>query len=218
MKFIAHFSCLMWKPKWCIFICLPDVATACPDKKSILMYVTSLFQVLPQQVTMEAIREVEMLPRHSKVTREEHIQVHQQHFSQEVSCFTFLHSSCCSKVVVSCTYPISLMLDAHWNAKKPTGIVDKVASPQACHMYLHAWTALPILLFTFHWPVLEVTVQQISALHSSYTALGLLISKGITRKKTDTGEGFTFKHRHVETFSPFLENSGWYFSIVIIHF
>uniref|UniRef100_A0A8B9UBG5 Dystrophin n=1 Tax=Anas zonorhyncha TaxID=75864 RepID=A0A8B9UBG5_9AVES len=48
-----------------------DVATACPDKKSILMYVTSLFQVLPQQVTMEAIREVEMLPRHSRVTREE---------------------------------------------------------------------------------------------------------------------------------------------------
>ncbi|XP_072205225.1 dystrophin isoform X13 [Excalfactoria chinensis] len=60
-----------------------DVATACPDKKSILMYVTSLFQVLPQQVTMEAIREVEMLPRHSRVTREEHIQVHQQHFSHE---------------------------------------------------------------------------------------------------------------------------------------
>uniref|UniRef100_A0A803Y5Y6 Dystrophin n=1 Tax=Meleagris gallopavo TaxID=9103 RepID=A0A803Y5Y6_MELGA len=51
-----------------------DVATACPDKKSILMYVTSLFQVLPQQVTMEAIREVEMLPRHSRVTREEHTQ------------------------------------------------------------------------------------------------------------------------------------------------
>ncbi|XP_030331573.1 dystrophin isoform X7 [Strigops habroptila] len=63
-----------------------DVATACPDKKSILMYVTSLFQVLPQQVTMEAIREVEMLPRHSRVTTEEHIQVHhQQLFSQEFS-------------------------------------------------------------------------------------------------------------------------------------
>uniref|UniRef100_A0A8C0FJA6 Dystrophin n=1 Tax=Bubo bubo TaxID=30461 RepID=A0A8C0FJA6_BUBBB len=55
-----------------------DIATACPDKKSILMYVTSLFQVLPQQVTMEAIREVEMLPRHSRVTREGHIQVHHQ--------------------------------------------------------------------------------------------------------------------------------------------
>ncbi|XP_064353928.1 dystrophin isoform X8 [Dromaius novaehollandiae] len=61
-----------------------DVATVCPDKKSILMYVTSLFQVLPQQISMEAIREVETLPRHSRVTREEHIQVHhQQHFSQE---------------------------------------------------------------------------------------------------------------------------------------
>ncbi|XP_069729561.1 dystrophin isoform X1 [Phaenicophaeus curvirostris] len=63
-----------------------DVATACPDKKSILMYVTSLFQVLPQQVTMEAIREVEMLPRHSRLTREEQIQVHhQQRFSQEIT-------------------------------------------------------------------------------------------------------------------------------------
>ncbi|XP_032535447.1 dystrophin isoform X8 [Chiroxiphia lanceolata] len=62
-----------------------DVATACPDKKSILMYVTSLFQVLPQKVTMEAIREVEMLPRHTRVTREEHIEVHEQHFSQEFS-------------------------------------------------------------------------------------------------------------------------------------
>ncbi|XP_069641000.1 dystrophin isoform X14 [Haliaeetus albicilla] len=63
-----------------------DVATACPDKKSILMYVTSLFQVLPQQVTMEAIREVEMLPRHTRVTREERIQVHhQERFSQEIT-------------------------------------------------------------------------------------------------------------------------------------
>ncbi|XP_057267850.1 dystrophin isoform X14 [Pezoporus wallicus] len=63
-----------------------DVATACPDKKSVFMYVTSLFQVLPQQVTMEAIREVEMLPRHSRVTTEEHIQVHhQQLFSQEIT-------------------------------------------------------------------------------------------------------------------------------------
>ncbi|XP_032828779.1 dystrophin isoform X4 [Petromyzon marinus] len=40
-----------------------DVETAHPDKKSILMYVTSLFQVLPKQVSMEAIREVETLPR-----------------------------------------------------------------------------------------------------------------------------------------------------------
>uniref|UniRef100_A0AAY4EC99 Dystrophin n=1 Tax=Denticeps clupeoides TaxID=299321 RepID=A0AAY4EC99_9TELE len=38
-----------------------DVATAHPDKKSIIMYVTSLFQVLPHPVTMEAIEEVETL-------------------------------------------------------------------------------------------------------------------------------------------------------------
>ncbi|XP_033003093.1 dystrophin isoform X6 [Lacerta agilis] len=60
-----------------------DVATAYPDKKSILMYVTSLFQVLPQQVTLEAIQEVETLPRQSKHIREEHVQLHQQRFSQQ---------------------------------------------------------------------------------------------------------------------------------------
>lgn len=63
----------------------PDVATPYPDKKSILMYVTSLFQVLPQQVTLEAIQEVETLPRQSKHIREEHVQLHQQRFSQQVS-------------------------------------------------------------------------------------------------------------------------------------
>lgn len=63
---------------------LTDVATTYPDKKSILMYVTSLFQVLPQQVSLEAIQEVEMLPRPSKVTRE-HFQLHHQmHYSQQV--------------------------------------------------------------------------------------------------------------------------------------
>ncbi|XP_042314822.1 dystrophin isoform X11 [Sceloporus undulatus] len=61
-----------------------DVATAYPDKKSILMYVTSLFQVLPQQVTLEAIQEVETLPRQSKHIREEHVQIHQQRFSQQL--------------------------------------------------------------------------------------------------------------------------------------
>nr|XP_028583278.1 dystrophin-like isoform X4 [Podarcis muralis] len=60
-----------------------DVATPYPDKKSILMYVTSLFQVLPQQVTLEAIQEVETLPRQSKHIREEHVQLHQQRFSQQ---------------------------------------------------------------------------------------------------------------------------------------
>ncbi|XP_040122272.1 dystrophin isoform X6 [Oryx dammah] len=63
-----------------------DVATTYPDKKSILMYVTSLFQVLPQQVSLEAIQEVEMLPRPSKVTREEHFQLHHQmHYSQQIT-------------------------------------------------------------------------------------------------------------------------------------
>ncbi|XP_074850648.1 dystrophin isoform X3 [Carettochelys insculpta] len=63
-----------------------DIATAYPDKKSILMYVTSLFQVLPQQVTIEAIQEVETLPRQSKVTREEQIPFqHQQRFSEQIT-------------------------------------------------------------------------------------------------------------------------------------
>ncbi|XP_077199086.1 dystrophin isoform X17 [Paroedura picta] len=61
-----------------------DVATAYPDKKSILMYVTSLFQVLPQQVTLEAIQEVETLPRQSKHTREGRVQLPQQRFSHQI--------------------------------------------------------------------------------------------------------------------------------------
>uniref|UniRef100_A0A3P9N7Y9 Calponin-homology (CH) domain-containing protein n=1 Tax=Poecilia reticulata TaxID=8081 RepID=A0A3P9N7Y9_POERE len=44
-----------------------DVAVQLPDKKSIIMYVTSLFAVLPKDVSMEAIREVETLPRKYKV-------------------------------------------------------------------------------------------------------------------------------------------------------
>ncbi|XP_078088635.1 dystrophin-like isoform X6 [Mustelus asterias] len=63
-----------------------DIATAHPDKKSILMYITSLFQVLPQQVTIEAIQEVETLPRQPKVTQEEQREMLQkQHFSQQLS-------------------------------------------------------------------------------------------------------------------------------------
>ncbi|XP_051782196.1 dystrophin isoform X2 [Erpetoichthys calabaricus] len=63
-----------------------DVATAHPDKKSIIMYVTSLFQVLPQQVTIEAIQEVEMLPRPTKFTPEGHFQLqHQQRYSQQIT-------------------------------------------------------------------------------------------------------------------------------------
>uniref|UniRef100_A0A3Q2V9M2 Calponin-homology (CH) domain-containing protein n=1 Tax=Haplochromis burtoni TaxID=8153 RepID=A0A3Q2V9M2_HAPBU len=46
-----------------------DVAVQVPDKKSILMYITSLFAVLPKDVSMEAIKEVETLPRKYKVER-----------------------------------------------------------------------------------------------------------------------------------------------------
>lgn len=68
----------------------PDVAVPHPDKKSVIMYVTSLFQVLPQSITMEAIEEVETLPRAAaasitRVTTEEHYQIQtQQRFSQQV--------------------------------------------------------------------------------------------------------------------------------------
>ncbi|XP_066471431.1 utrophin isoform X3 [Tiliqua scincoides] len=48
-----------------------DVAVQLPDKKSIIMYLTSLFEVLPQQVTLEDIREVETLPRKYKKECEE---------------------------------------------------------------------------------------------------------------------------------------------------
>ncbi|KAA8579709.1 hypothetical protein FQN60_006802, partial [Etheostoma spectabile] len=67
-----------------------DVAVPHPDKKSVIMYVTSLFQVLPQSISMEAIQEVEMLPRAAvanvaRVTTEEHYQIQtQQRFSQQV--------------------------------------------------------------------------------------------------------------------------------------
>lgn len=43
-----------------------DVAVPLPDKKSILMYVTSLFEVLPHEVTLDDIHEVETLPRRYK--------------------------------------------------------------------------------------------------------------------------------------------------------
>ncbi len=43
------------------------MAVQLPDKKSIIMYVTSLFAVLPKDVSMEAIREVETLPRKFKM-------------------------------------------------------------------------------------------------------------------------------------------------------
>nr|XP_016854217.1 PREDICTED: utrophin isoform X4 [Anolis carolinensis] len=48
-----------------------DIAVQLPDKKSIIMYLTSLFEVLPQQVTIEDIHEVETLPRKYKKECEE---------------------------------------------------------------------------------------------------------------------------------------------------
>nr|XP_049609340.1 dystrophin isoform X5 [Syngnathus scovelli] len=69
-----------------------DVAVPHPDKKSIIMYVTSLFQVLPQSITMEAIQEVETLPRPassastSHVVTGDHYQIQtQQRFSQQIT-------------------------------------------------------------------------------------------------------------------------------------
>ncbi|KAF0046276.1 hypothetical protein F2P81_002805 [Scophthalmus maximus] len=71
-----------------------DVAVPHPDKKSVIMYVTSLFQVLPQSVSMEAIKEVETLPRgaaaavaaNARKTTDEHYQIQtQQRFSQQGS-------------------------------------------------------------------------------------------------------------------------------------
>uniref|UniRef100_A0AAV2LFN9 Secreted protein n=1 Tax=Knipowitschia caucasica TaxID=637954 RepID=A0AAV2LFN9_KNICA len=57
-----------------------------------MLYVTSLFKVLPQSVSMEAIAEVETLPRaasssssySARVTSEEHYQIQtQQRYSQQ---------------------------------------------------------------------------------------------------------------------------------------
>uniref|UniRef100_A0A3P8V2V4 Calponin-homology (CH) domain-containing protein n=1 Tax=Cynoglossus semilaevis TaxID=244447 RepID=A0A3P8V2V4_CYNSE len=68
-----------------------DVAVPHPDKKSIILYVTSLFRVLPQVVSMEAIQEVETLPRGTtsaatRTTTEEHYQIQtQQRFSQQIT-------------------------------------------------------------------------------------------------------------------------------------
>lgn len=83
-------------------LCPSDVAVPHPDKKSVIMYVTSLFQVLPQSVSMEAIKEVETLPRAAvasaaRVTTEEHYQIQtQQRFSQQVR-HTHTHSTAVTK-------------------------------------------------------------------------------------------------------------------------
>ncbi|KFP60516.1 Utrophin, partial [Cariama cristata] len=48
-----------------------DVAVQLPDKKSIIMYLTSLFEVLPKQVTMEDIREAVALEEEQGSSRAE---------------------------------------------------------------------------------------------------------------------------------------------------
>ncbi|XP_058618768.1 dystrophin-like isoform X3 [Onychostoma macrolepis] len=48
-----------------------DVAVQLPDKKSVIMYVTSLFAVFPNDITIDDIREVETLPRRYKVDHED---------------------------------------------------------------------------------------------------------------------------------------------------
>ncbi|XP_073928809.1 utrophin isoform X2 [Castor canadensis] len=61
-----------------------DVAVQLPDKKSIIMYLTSLFEVLPQQVTIDAIREVETLPRkYKKECEEEEINIQSAALAEE---------------------------------------------------------------------------------------------------------------------------------------
>nr|KAF6363085.1 hypothetical protein mPipKuh1_010082 [Pipistrellus kuhlii] len=68
-----------------------DVAVQLPDKKSIIMYLTSLFEVLPQQVTIDAIREVETLPRKYRKECEEgdiniqNIKVHLDKLGEQIA-------------------------------------------------------------------------------------------------------------------------------------
>lgn len=52
-------------------VSLSDVAVQLPDKKSIIMYVTSLFAVFPNDITIDDIKEVETLPRRYKVEHED---------------------------------------------------------------------------------------------------------------------------------------------------
>ncbi|KAM3935036.1 dystrophin isoform 6-T6 [Leptodactylus fuscus] len=60
-----------------------DIATAHPDKKSILMYVTTLFQALPQKVSIESLRELDTLPRQIITPEEQISHFDQRHFSQQ---------------------------------------------------------------------------------------------------------------------------------------
>uniref|UniRef100_A0A803T4F6 Calponin-homology (CH) domain-containing protein n=1 Tax=Anolis carolinensis TaxID=28377 RepID=A0A803T4F6_ANOCA len=68
-----------------------DIAVQLPDKKSIIMYLTSLFEVLPQQVTIEDIHEVETLPR--KYKKESHYS-HGPHFDSSSFQSSMLEEEC----------------------------------------------------------------------------------------------------------------------------
>lgn len=75
---------LRWMTHTYVSFSFPDIATAHPDKKSILMYVTSLFQVLPQKVSIESFRELDTLPRQIIPPEEQVRHFDQRHFSQQV--------------------------------------------------------------------------------------------------------------------------------------
>ena len=100
----AKVSCVWGVTIFLWLLCASDVAVPHPDKKSVIMYVTSLFKVLPQSISMEAIKEVETLPRAAsasiaRVTTEEHYQIQtQQRFSQQVR-HTLAHTHCFSVAV-----------------------------------------------------------------------------------------------------------------------
>lgn len=66
------------------------------------MYITSLFQVLPHGVSLEAIQEVETLPR-ATVTKEEHflLQTQQRYSQQVIRTHTYAHLLVCSNHNVS---------------------------------------------------------------------------------------------------------------------
>ncbi|OCT77874.1 hypothetical protein XELAEV_18028970mg [Xenopus laevis] len=63
----------------------PEDVVQLPDKKSIIMYLTSLFEVLPHEVTLEDIHEVETLPRRYKGVCEEMVSNKQQAFMLELT-------------------------------------------------------------------------------------------------------------------------------------
>ncbi len=122
---------------WAYLFTIADVATAHPDKKSIIMYVTSLFQVLPHGVSMEAIQEVETLPR-TTVTKEEHFLYQtQQLYSQQVrGTHTHRHAqfwTVCSNCN-ACTHYLWHHIRLIW--KPETYLVSKRFSACRMHLYL----------------------------------------------------------------------------------